>query len=69
MKKVFAIICCLFILAACGAKQEKAPTEMTMEEEQAVADSLATNIDQAREELSKEAEEDLQEIDSLLENF
>jgi uncharacterized protein YcfL len=69
MKKVIAIISCLFLLAACGAKSEKASTEMSLEQEQVVADSLATSIEQSRNELSNEIEEDLQEIDSLLENF
>ena len=70
MKKALTIICCVIFLSACGGKQQEAATnELTMEQEQAVADSLSSTIDQSREELATQTEEDLQEIDSLLENF
>lgn len=69
MKKVLIIMCCMFIFASCGTRQEQSSAELTMEEEQAVADSIANSIEQSRQELSNETKENLQEIDSLLENF
>ncbi len=70
MKKIFAIVFAVTLLAACGKKAaETETTELTAEQEMVVADSLSTDIEQTRQELEANTQQNTQEIDSLLENF
>ena len=69
MKKIF-FVSALFYLSACGASSDANQTEeITEQQESEIVDAITTDLTEAQEELKKETEESLTEIDSLLENF
>ena len=72
MKKTVYLLFALFFLASCGGNSNAESSEnreLTKEEESALADSLTTLIDSDIEEVKQATDKNLQEIDSLLENF
>lgn len=70
MKNLFIFVFAVALLAACGKKaEEQKPQEMTVEQEQAVADSVVSELGAAQEQLQTETQQSAEEIDSLLENF
>ena len=70
MKKILAVLSVSLLLVSCGGNTKSAQEEsITPEQEQAIVDSLSTQIENERAELEKTTNENLAEIDSLLENF
>jgi uncharacterized protein YcfL len=70
MKKFLVIAITALLVTACGKKPaEQATTELSSEQELVVADSLSNDIEEARQNLEAETQQNLTEIDSLLENF
>ena len=70
MKKLFAILSLGLLMVSCGGNTKSAQDEtITPEQEQAIVDSLSTQIENERVELEQTTNENLAEIDSLLENF
>ena len=76
MKKFIIITCVMFFLVSCSSKSTTDEnqsyqniSELTEEQDQAIADSLSMELENARMELEQETKENLSEIDSLLENF
>ena len=69
-----AIFCLGFLLISCGTKTEQETTvqeatELSEEQEEAIVESISTDLDSAKVALGKATQENLAEIDSLLENF
>ena len=74
MKRILLIVFTTTLLIACGSSDTKESSdndssELTIEEENELATSLVNEIQGDTEEVKKTTEENLEEIDSLLENF
>jgi len=74
MKRILLIVFTTTLLIACGSSDTKESSdndssELTIEEENDLATSLVNEIQGDTEEVKKTTEENLEEIDSLLENF
>jgi hypothetical protein len=71
MRNFWMIALLAMALMACGGNKPapQAEGELTAEQEQAVADSLANNLEAERQELEADVKEGLDEIDALLEEI
>jgi len=70
MKKLIVLVTLVMLAAACGQKtSQPTETELTVEQELVVADSLSNDLEATRQNLEAETQQNLSEIDSLLENF
>lgn len=74
MKRILLIVFTTTLLIACGSSDTKESSdndssELTIEEENELATNLVNEIQGDTEEVKKTTEENLEEIDSLLENF
>lgn len=73
-KSTIALIASVFMMSCGGAetKQQEQPTdkmEVTTNEEAEVAGEISTEVQSDIEDIQQSTEDNLQEVDSLLENF
>lgn len=70
MKKIISMLSIILFLAACSGNSESKQEEVvTAEQEAEIVGAITDELDEAQQELKKQTEESLQEVDSLLENF
>ena len=71
MKRLLTVFFIGLFFISCGTTKQadQEETQLSAEEETALADSLSNQIENARTELEQSSQENLAEIDSLLENF